>query len=103
MKLIGFVAAFISIFGVVLGGYCASLNSFLTVGQMRARGINHGLPFIAHLGMWGDLFIITPLVAIIVSRYSEKWSMGNVILASVIAIIASGAMHIFYSHLTFPE
>lgn len=48
------IAAFICLEGLVaLQAYFAYEDHFFTVAQMQERGVNQGLPFFWHFGMWG--------------------------------------------------
>jgi hypothetical protein len=58
---------------VITQGYLAYRNHFLTPSQMVNGGTAAGLPFLAHLGMWGDLIYVSPLAAYIVGRFSPSW------------------------------
>jgi len=92
-----------SIFGVLLGGIFAYDNHFLTVSQMKMRGIERGLPFIAHGGMWGDLLIVTPIAGMMVYYHGEQWTLLQIIICSIGGVVASGLMHQLYLSSAFPE
>lgn len=57
-------------------------DHFLTVSQMQQRGVDQGLPFIWHFGMWGDLLIVSGLAAYIIGRYFHRWH-GQQMLVSL--------------------
>lgn len=87
---------------VALQGLFAYYDGFFWPSQML-RKVSRGLPFFAHGGMWGDVIIISPLVAIIVERYSPQWSFREIVLAILVGLIVSFAMHETYKAGTFPE
>ncbi len=80
---------------VIIGGYEAHKDRFLTPGQIIKRGIK-GLPFIAHGGMWGDIFILSPLLGIISGKYVSIWSAKKFFIALLLGILGSSIMHLFY-------
>jgi hypothetical protein len=89
---------------VALQGWLAQRDNFLTVPQMQESGVNSGLPFIHHFGMWGDLFIISPLAAYIVGRFLKSWRRIRWIAASLTTgFVVSGYMHWTYLSANFPE
>src|SRR6266853_1355972 len=53
---------------VLLQGLLAYRAGFLTVSQMQSVGIQHGLPFLWHFAMWGDLLLMSPLCAYLVGH-----------------------------------
>jgi hypothetical protein len=81
---------------VVLQGWLAYRDHFLTPAQMQAHGVGAGLPFMAHLGMWGDVFIISPLAAYIVGRFLRSWQRDTIIESLVIGLALSTIMHWSY-------
>jgi hypothetical protein len=48
-------------------------DHLFTVAQMQQRGTGEGLPFVWHFGLWGDIFIISPLAAHVAGRYFLRW------------------------------
>jgi hypothetical protein len=78
-------------------------SGFLTVAQMHQRGILHGLPFLWHFGMWGDIFIISPLAAIIVVRCWEQWKSESILFSAALAVMATYFMSYIYSLSEMPE
>ena len=62
-----------------------------------------GLPFIAHGGMWGDIFIISPLVGLIVGTYGGNWTLVQIVTMLIIAMMLSGVMHWTYVQTPFPD
>lgn len=86
------VAAFIFLEVLVLSqAWLAYRNNFLTVSEMQEGGVDLGLPFIWHFGMWGDAFVISPLVAYFVGRYSSRWrlhwTLASLALGIAVAVI----------------
>ena len=87
---------------VALQGLFAYYDGFLTSKQMLRR-VSRGLPFMAHGGMWGGVYIISPLVAVIIMRYSPWWSWGKMAIALLAGLIASFLMHETYKKGKIPE
>lgn len=97
-------AAFISVLWVLLEGVLAHLNGMLTPAQMSARYPGRrGLPFIAHGGMWGDIFIISPLIGFIAGTYGSSWTPVQIVTMLAISMALSGAMHWTYIQTPFPD
>jgi hypothetical protein len=80
---------------VVLGGFFAYRDKMFFVSQMKGCGIDHGLPFVVHGGMWGDLLIISPLIAVIVCGYGNQWTLSQPCVAIAIGFVVSAGMHYF--------
>src|SRR5258708_3096199 len=59
---------------VMVQALLAWQSHFFTVSQMRQVGVNQGLPFVWHFGMWGDLLIVSGLAAYVVGSYSVRWN-----------------------------
>jgi hypothetical protein len=82
----------------------ANGNEMLTVWQMREyRGIMFGLPFLWHGGMWGDVFIISPVVAWIVGEFWTTWSWPSLIVCGLAGFTVSNLMHDLYRLSVWPE
>lgn len=88
---------------VLLGAYAAYKDNFLTVSQMTKSGVDEGLPFIAHLGMWGDLILVSPMIAFIWNAAFDQWTLMQIVIAFGIGAVVSLVMHFFYSQSPFPE
>jgi hypothetical protein len=56
---------------------------------MQGKGIHLGLPFAWHFGMWGDLFIVSPLAAYVVGCYSSTWRLRWVLLSLAFGVAAA--------------
>ena len=67
--------------------WLAYRDSFFTANQMIGKGVAHGLPFIWHFGMWGDIFIISPLVAIAIGAFWPEWSARSLAISLCIGLI----------------
>lgn len=80
---------------VLLGAWIAHKDGFFSVDEMRKRGIQHGLPFAGHAGMWGDAIAISPILGIATAGYCTQWSIGNILLSALVAFAASAALHFF--------
>ena len=97
-------ALFFLLEGLVLAQAILSFfEGFLTVDQMNRKGIEQGLPFLWHLGMWGDILLISPLAALIVIRYSRTWFVFNICIAIISSVLFSVLMHWFYTFGVIPE
>lgn len=72
----------------------ANQDKFLTVGQMKSRGIARGLPLVHHYGIVGDLFYLSFVISIIVGMYFATWSWSAIGIAlgiaAVIGVILGG-------------
>ncbi len=84
--------------------FSAYQEEFFTVKQMRLwRHIDKGLPFMAHLGMWGECFLISPILGIIVAKCGYKWDWVYVTFALFTGSILSWAMHEIWKLKNLPE
>lgn len=97
------VIGFLSQGLVLLQAWCAFRDRFLTVEQMKNRGFVKGLPFLAHLGMWGDALVISPLLSVIAAGYSEQWSLKEWLVALAAGFAMSFGMHWGYRKAKMPE
>jgi hypothetical protein len=88
---------------VALQTWLAYQDHFLTVSKMQGRGVNFGLPFAYHFGMWGDIFIVSPLVAYVTGRYSSRWRLHRMLLSLALGIAAVVAMSRSYTLPDFQE
>lgn len=97
------IAYAIALFGIGLVilqfGY-ANMDNFLTVPQMFLKGFERGLPLIYHAGVWGDLLVVTPVAFWIVYAYSGRWSLSGIFISSLIGLVLTVAMVIFWISLT---
>jgi hypothetical protein len=78
-------------------------DSFFTVSEMQQKGIDRGLPLVWNFGMWGDLFIVSPLAAIIIASYWKCWRPGQIQISTVLGILATITMVSIYSFSNTPE
>ncbi|MBX4210923.1 hypothetical protein KW783_03055 [Candidatus Parcubacteria bacterium] len=83
------------LFLVALGGYLAYRDKMFWLSQMKAAGIDFGLPFFWHTGMWSDVFVMTPILWIIFG-YVGGWNLKAFILATIAGVIGSLAIHVPY-------
>lgn len=95
----------ISVLWVLLEAAMACADRMLTPSQMLEKHPDHpkGLPFICHGGMWGDVFIVSPLVGVIVAMYGEQWDKTQVLTMLTIGMVLSIAMHGVYIMTPFPD
>ena len=68
---------------IALQALAAHFDSFLTVNEMQRRGIQQGLPLLWHGGIWGDVFLVSPLAALLCKKYCQAWSVDDVIVAGM--------------------
>lgn len=73
--------------------------------SMERQGIEKGLPFLWHGGMWGDLIILTPLLSYMSARVltSAEASLGQLLVAWGAGHFASKAMHETYKQASWTE
>lgn len=86
---------------IVIQAWIAYEDKWFFPGQML-RHHSQGLPFIGHLGMWGDIpltFFLTAIVAF----YGTWWIPHEVFRAFLIAVILSAFLHYSYTQSSFPE
>lgn len=94
----------VSVIWVLAEGFLAYRNGMLTPKQMSAKYPDwRGLPFIAHGGMLGDIFIISPLAGIIVGTYGSSWTLVQIVTMFAITMALSGVMHWTYVQTPFPD
>jgi hypothetical protein len=92
------LAAFILLEAIVaLQAWLAYRDQFLNVSQMQGRGVSHGLPFAWHFGMWGDIFIVSPLAAYVTGRFLTSWRFRWILLSLVLGLVAAIAMSWSYT------
>jgi hypothetical protein len=92
---VGIFTACVFLMMVFLGAYAAYCDQFLFVSQMKEKGFSKGLPFIVHLGMLGDI-ALSFLLGFIVWKYGSQWHASQCLVAAIVGIIASIAMHFMY-------
>jgi hypothetical protein len=99
------VIALLSLGCVAIEALLSYRNQTLLWSQMRRKYLQHstGLPFIYHLGMWGDVFLITPLLWFTVHHYSADWTAPEVVMFSGIGIGLSFLFHWFYTFTESPD
>jgi len=98
------VVAFICLECLVgLQAYLAYRDRFFTVAQMRERGIDQGLPFIWHFGMWGDFLVVSLLAAYVIGRCSVRWQLRSILTSLAIGFVSAGIMSWLYTFSTLPE
>ena len=89
---------------VLLQALDAYYEGLLSPNQMVCETrITKGLPFFAHGGMWGDFFLISPLIAYIASVYGRQWSASAVIPWLIIGCSASYVLHIVFAQIPWLE
>jgi hypothetical protein len=88
---------------VVAQALLAYQDRFLTVAEMQSRGVREGLPFVAHLGMWCDLLLISGLSAYLISRYAHTWKLRWASLSLLAGILSASVMSYLYTYSSVPE
>lgn len=91
---------------VIWQGWEASQDLFLMPAQLMKRAVMRGLPFIAHGGMWADIFVFAPLMGYIVTAHGNEWRLGYILLMGVVGFALSFALHYLVyvpSGKNFPE
>ncbi len=82
---------------VVLQGVFAYQDGYFSETQMReVHGITNGWAFMQHGGMWADVFIISPMVAYVVSNYQIgyfRWYSVVIFLVAIVASLLAGNMY----------
>ncbi len=90
-----FYFALVSVLVVLVEATLAYFDGMFLPSQMvLVRKYPVGLPFVAHGGMWGDLFLISPFVYMI-GKYRNEGSFTAMLCMFAIGLISSGAMHGF--------
>ncbi|MGI8570223.1 MAG: hypothetical protein ACR2KT_14810, partial [Methylocella sp.] len=98
------IIAFVSLECLVVAqAISAYFDHFLTVSQMQQRGINHGLPFVWHFGMWGDLLIVSPLAAYLIGRFFRHWRLRWMVLSLACGFVAASLLSWAYTLSSIPE
>jgi len=77
----------------LLGAIAAHKGGMLTVSQMQSRGIEQGLPYLGHMGMWSDLILVGPVLAFLVAWYGDQWSLREWLIVLALGMAASFFMH----------
>lgn len=83
--------------------FLAYRDRFFTVAQMRDRGIDQGLPFLWHFGMWGDALVISGLAAYIIGRFFYSWRLGTTLVSLAIGLLSAAIMSWIYTFSGIPE
>ena len=82
---------------VMLQAWLAYKDHFLTLAQMQGRGVRLGLPFAWHFGMWGDVFIVSPLAAYVTGRFVSRWRFRQILASFSAGLAAAVVMHYSYT------
>lgn len=87
-----------SIAMVTLQGLLAFIDNFFTRKQAIEQGfVGPATPFIAHGGMWGDVFLLSPLLGYVVYTHGQEWSAAEIITCSLLGWLISIGMHRMYA------
>ena len=93
MLVLGLTIAVVAEILVLLGAYTAYQDRFFFPSQMKARGFAQGFPYVVHLGMWSDFFLISPILGVLTALYANQWSETNWLISVLIGTIVSFALH----------
>jgi hypothetical protein len=73
---------------VLIQGLAAWMDGYFTQDQIkRVHGITSAYSFVQHGGMWSDVFIITPIVAYISSKYELEYTTWRAIILLLAAVV----------------
>jgi len=78
---------------VLLQGYIAWSDGFLTPAQMQAHGVAQGLPFVAHGAMWSDATLFAGTMATVMTNYARQWKARHWAISLAVGLVASAGMH----------
>lgn len=87
-----FIILIIGIFFVVMQGIASYADGYFNQKQLLKKGII-GYSFIEHGGMWADVFVVSPAIALIMSSYDLRyfsWWSAVIFLLAVIASLKAG-------------
>jgi len=84
---------------VVLQAVMAAMCDAFTKEQMEEEGVTKGIPFVAHTGMWSDVFIVSPLLAILITKYVQRIDLAYWMVGVAVSLFH----HRLYVRAPFPE
>src|ERR1700733_5116593 len=61
---------------IFLQGLAAHHDGYLTRSQMYRQGISKGYAFIEHGGIRANVFLTSPMLAILISHFDFQWGSG---------------------------
>jgi hypothetical protein len=80
---------------VVLEGFAAfHLSGNFWPSQVMARWGKAGISFFTHGGMWGDMFLLPALMAVIVVNYADEWTSRQIVTMAAIGIAITLGNHV---------
>lgn len=79
---------------VLLEALLAYQNGSFWPNQVMERWGEPGIAFVAHGGMWGDLVLLPPLFAYIITRYGASWSNKQITVMAIVGILVTLANHL---------
>ncbi len=82
------------------GAHAANYFRILTVSQMQAQGISKGLPYFMHFGMWNDVVVVHPWVALSIGLFGVTWVTlvpGWLLGCAIAALIISWGANIAWT------
>jgi hypothetical protein len=65
----------------------------LTTAQAKRKGLKYFLPFVWHLGMFGDATYVFVWFVDVTDRFSSQWKSWQLLLSMVIGIAVSAVLH----------
>jgi hypothetical protein len=99
----GFITLLVLEALVAVQGVLAYRAHFFLPSQMQAAGYPQGLPFLWHFGMWGDVLIISPLIAYLVGQHAHAFRLRRAVLSLGIGIAAAGVLGWLFTRSSTPE
>ena len=84
---------------VALQAVYAYRDGYLTMAQ--AKRLDHTprktlAVWIEHPGMWGDIFIVSPICAYILARFRGSWNSHGLLLSLLVSLIAGTVMLVLW-------
>jgi hypothetical protein len=70
---------------------------------MQQHGVDQGLPFVWHFGMWGDLLIVSGLAAFVIGRYSPRWHGRRMLVSFALGFSSAAILSWIYTFSEMPE
>jgi hypothetical protein len=81
----------------------ATKDFMLTAKQAFKKGLKHFLPFLWHLGMWGDLVLLPPWFMYVCERFASQWKPWQLIVSMTAGLLVSAGLHVLYAQAKTPE
>lgn len=103
--LFGSLAVALSLFLIFLEILFTYREHTLTSQQLFKKypTYHEGRPFLWHGGLWGDIFILTPLFGWILAMYASQWNILFGFFIFAIGFLLSALLHWMYISTPFPD